>query len=401
MEGTDATRQPRTGRIILLGSTGSIGVNTIEVVEHLGRLEGPDYRIVALAAGRRASELRTQAERLGVTELALADPTDADALAGAGTLRTGPDSALQLVREVARPGDLVIGAMVGAAGIAPTLAALEIGCDVALANKETLVAAGAVVLPAARRSGARLIPIDSEHSAIHQCLRGGRLPEEIERLVLTASGGPFRTWDRARMDAATVEQALTHPTWSMGPKVTIDSASMMNKALELIEAHWLFGLPAGRLDAVVHPQSIVHSFVEFVDGSVFAQLSPPDMRMPIQYAITEPDRLPGCSPRIDWSTFGDLRFEPVDHERFPSLRTALEVIETGGSAGAVFNAANEVAVEAFLSGRIGFGGIIELVRGTLEASDHRSVDSLEEVLEADAAARALATSRLDSVEAGS
>lgn len=401
MEGTDATRQPRTGRIILLGSTGSIGVNTIEVVEHLGRLEGPDYRIVALAAGRRASELRTQAERLGVTELALADPTDAEALAGAGTLRTGPDSALQLVREVARPGDLVIGAMVGAAGIAPTLAALEIGCDVALANKETLVAAGAVVLPAARRSGARLIPIDSEHSAIHQCLRGGRLPEEIERLVLTASGGPFRTWDRARMDAATVEQALTHPTWSMGPKVTIDSASMMNKALELIEAHWLFGLPARRLDAVVHPQSIVHSFVEFVDGSVFAQLSPPDMRMPIQYAITEPDRLPGCSPRIDWSTFGDLRFEPVDHERFPSLRTALEVIETGGSAGAVFNAANEVAVEAFLSGRIGFGGIIELVRGTLEASDHRSVGSLEEVLEADAAARALATSRLDSVEAGS
>ena len=254
--------------------------------------------------------------------------------------------------------------------------------------------------PLSGPSGSRLLPADSEHNALFQALGSGNR-EELVRVIITASGGPFRTWAPADIEQATLEQALKHPNWSMGQKITIDSASMMNKALELIEAHWLFGLPARRLDAVVHPQSIVHSFVEFVDGSVFAQLSPPDMRMPIQYAITEPDRLPGCSPRIDWSTFGDLRFEPVDHERFPSLRTALEVIETGGSAGAVFNAANEVAVEAFLSGRIGFGGIIELVRGTLEASDHRSVGSLEEVLEADAAARALATSRLDSVEAGS
>jgi 1-deoxy-D-xylulose-5-phosphate reductoisomerase len=401
MDMSGEERHPRTGRILLLGSTGSIGVNTIEVVRHLSNHGGPEFEIVALAGGRRATELRAQAESLGVQDIAIADESRAGELEGLGRLHAGPDAALELIRSVARPGDLVIGAMVGAAGIAPTIAALERGCDVALANKETLVAAGSVVIPTARRNGARIIPIDSEHSAIFQCLRGGRSPEEIERLVLTASGGPFRTWDIGRIEQATVEQALNHPTWSMGPKVTIDSASMMNKALELIEAHWLFELPASRLEAVVHPQSIVHSFVEFVDGSVFAQLSPPDMKMPIQYALTAPDRRTGCSPRIDWASFGDLRFEPVDHDRFPALRTALGVIDAGGSAGAVFNAANEVAVQAFLDRTIGFGQIIETVRRTLEETSISEINSLEDVFLADTEARERARGLLTAGRAGS
>ena len=400
MDISGSKEHPRTGRILLLGSTGSIGVNTIEVVRHLADQDGPTFEIVALAGGRRAKELRLQAEALGVRDIAIADESGAGELEGLGRLHVGEDAALELVRSVARPGDLVIGAMVGAAGIAPTVAALERGCDVALANKETLVAAGSVVIPTARRNGARIIPIDSEHSAIHQCLRGGRCPEEIQRLVLTASGGPFRTWDIQRISEATVEQALDHPTWSMGPKVTIDSASMMNKALELIEAHWLFDLPSSRLEAVVHPQSIVHSFVEFVDGSVFAQLSPPDMKMPIQYALTAPARRTGCSPRIDWANFGDLKFEPVDHDRFPALRTALGVIDAGGSAGAVFNAANEIAVQAFLDGEIGFGQIIETVRRTLEQTTITQIESLEDVFLADSEARERARSLLTHGHAG-
>jgi 1-deoxy-D-xylulose-5-phosphate reductoisomerase len=400
MDISDSKQRPRTGRILLLGSTGSIGVNTIEVVRHLAERDGPTFEIVALAGGRRATELRAQAEALGVQDIAIADETKAGELEGLGRLHVGEDAALELVRSVARPGDLVIGAMVGAAGIAPTIAALERGCDVALANKETLVAAGSVVIPTARRNGARIIPVDSEHSAIYQCLRGGRCPEEIERLVLTASGGPFRTWDIERIHKATIEQALDHPTWSMGPKVTIDSASMMNKALELIEAHWLFDLPSSRLEAVVHPQSIVHSFVEFVDGSVFAQLSPPDMKMPIQYALTAPARSTGCSPRIDWTSFGDLKFEPVDHDRFPALRTALGVIDAGGSAGAVFNAANEVAVQAFLDGAIPFGQIIETVRCTLEQTSITQIESLEDVFLADSEARERACSLLPHGQAG-
>ena len=396
MDMVDNEPAPRTGRIIVLGSTGSIGQNTMEVVKHLAAEGGPAYEIVGLAAGGRADLLRDQAMALGVRDLAIADPSKREQLDGMGTVHAGPDAALELVDSIARPGDLVVGAIVGAAGIAPTLAAVERGCDIALANKETLVAAGRLVLDAARASHARIIPVDSEHSAIYQCLRGGRSPEEIERLVLTASGGPFRTWDRDRMERASVEEALDHPTWSMGPKVTIDSASMMNKALELIEAHWLFGLPSSRLDAVIHPQSIVHSFVEFIDGSVFGQLSPPDMRMPIQYALTWPHRTRGCSPRIDWGNFGDLRFEPVDHDRFPSLRTALEVIDRGGGSGAVFNAANEVAVQAFLDGGIGFGRIIDVVRRTLDEVDAPEPNDLADVLETDALARERARDMLAS-----
>ena len=386
MDTADRTGTPRTGRLIILGSTGSIGVNTIDVVRHLAATGGTRYEVVGLAAGRNVELLASQARELGVDSVAVAHPGAKTDLPGIREVHEGPDSALELIRSIARPGDLVMGAMVGAAGIAPTIAALEIGCDVALANKETLVAAGALVMPLAVANGARILPVDSEHSAIFQCLRGGR-DREVARLVLTASGGPFRSWSRQRMNSASVQEALEHPTWSMGPKVTIDSASMMNKALELIEAHWLFDMPADRLDAVVHPQSIVHSFVEFLDGSVLAQLSPPDMKMPIQHALTWPDRTESGSPRIDWAEFGDLAFEPVDHDRFPTLRMALEVIKAGGTAGATFNAANEVAVQAFLDGRTGFGGIHETIAATLEASDVTKATSLADVFTADAAAR--------------
>jgi 1-deoxy-D-xylulose-5-phosphate reductoisomerase len=229
--------------------------------------------------------------------------------------------------------------------------------------------------------------VDSEHSAIFQCLAAGRTIDEVKRLVLTASGGPFRTWPRDRLYHATVEETLNHPTWSMGPKVTVDSASLMNKALEVIEAHWLFGVSTDRIQVVVHPQSIVHSFVEFVDGSVFAQLSPPDMKSPIQYALTWPQRTPGCSRTLDWQSALRLEFDPVDHERFPALRLAYRVIETGGCAGAVFNAANEVAVKAFLDRRIPFGMITRLVGETLEATPPAPIESLDDVHRADAEAR--------------
>ena len=391
---------PRTGRIILLGSTGSIGVNTIEVVNHLSTEAGMPLEIVALAAGQRSDVLLEQATSLGIGTVAIANPSVRAELESLDSVFAGPDAALELLESIAQPGDLVVGAMVGAAGIAPTIAALERGCDVALANKEALVAAGPLVTAAAEKSGARIIPIDSEHSAIFQCLWAGRVPEEVARLVLTASGGPFRTWDAERMNRATVEEALSHPTWAMGPKVTIDSASMMNKALELIEAHWLFGMPASQLDAIVHPQSIVHSFVEFIDGSVIAQLSPPDMKMPIQYALTWPERATGCAPKTDFSCFGDLLFEPVDHDRFPSLRTALEVIDAPEGTGAIFNAANEVAVEAFLSRKIPFGAIIETIRHTLELCQPGPITSLSDVLEIDQAARRAAQEALETTKAG-
>jgi 1-deoxy-D-xylulose-5-phosphate reductoisomerase len=249
-------------------------------------------------------------------------------------------------------------------------------------------------MDAAVRHGVELLPVDSEHNAIAQCLRSGRSLDEVRRLVITASGGPFRTWSAERVRAATVTDALNHPTWSMGPKVTIDSASMMNKALEVIEAHWLFGLPSSRIAAIVHPQSIVHSMVEFVDGSVIAQLSPPDMRTPIQYALTWPDRVEGCSRRTDWRTLARLDFEEVDHERFPAIRLAWRAIDEGASAGAILNAANEVAVAAFLKGGIAFPQITELVAEALDALPRRPIRTLADVLTADGEARAWTNDRL-------
>jgi 1-deoxy-D-xylulose-5-phosphate reductoisomerase len=382
-----------TRRIIVLGSTGSIGTSTLEVVAHLAKDGGPAYRVVGLAAGSNAPLVARQAAEHGVRHVAVADEAAARALPQGVVAFSGPDAATRLVEEVAEPGDLVMGAIVGAAGIAPTLRAIERGCHVALANKETLVAAGAVVREAIARTKVELLPVDSEHSAVFQCMRSGA-PREVRRVVLTASGGPFRTWSAERTRNATLAEALRHPTWQMGRKVTIDSASLMNKALEVIEAHWLFDLPADRIDAIVHPQSVVHSFVEFVDGSTVAQLSPPSMRLPIQYALTWPDRVTGCSPTIAWDALRSLEFEPVDHERFPAIGLAKRVIESGGSAGAAFNAANEVAVDAFVRGAIPFGDIAAVVTETLDGLATRPVASLEDVLAADREARGFAAARV-------
>ena len=376
-----------TRRLIILGSTGSIGTATLEVVAHLAQQDdAPRYTVVGLAAGSNASLLAQQAEQFGVHDVALADTSSSSALPASLRIITGPDAALELIDRVAQPGDMVMASMVGVAGLAPVLAAIERGCDIALANKETLVAAGSVVQEAVARKGVKLLPVDSEHSAVFQCLRSGTL-REVDRLVLTASGGPFRTWSPERTANATLAEALRHPTWQMGRKVTIDSASLMNKGLEVIEAHWLFDLPSDRIDAIVHPQSIVHSFVEFRDGSTIAQLSPPSMKHPIQYALTWPARLPGCCPTIAWDALRALEFEPVDHTRFPAINLAKRVIDAGGSSGAVFNAANEVAVEAFIAGSLRFGDIAAVVTDSLDRLPARTVHTLAEVLTADYEAR--------------
>ncbi len=377
-------------RLIILGSTGSIGEHTLDVVRHL-RAEGSFcYTVVGLAAGSNAKALTRQANEFRPSAVAIAEPEAATAFRSSDPceLFLGDDAAVDLIRTQARAGDLVMGAMVGAAGIAPILAAIEAGCDIALANKETLVAAGSIVTAAARARGVSILPVDSEHSAIFQCLRAATSSREVERIVLTASGGPFRQTSREVMRCAVLHDALNHPTWKMGPKVSIDSATMMNKALEIIEAHWLFGLPAERIEAIVHPQSIVHSFVEFVDGSVVAQLSPPDMKLPIQLALTWPARDARCAKAIDWTSLRALEFEPIDHQRFPAVQLAWRVIRAGGSAGAIFNAANEAAVEAFIGGTIRFGDISDLVLGALDAIAPTTVDSLAAVSRADAAARA-------------
>lgn len=409
-----------TRRIILLGSTGSIGRQTIEVIAHLNTLaakrESSDYfEIVGLAAGRDADALFAQAAALNVREVAVAHGPDAAGLGAARgvRVRTGPDAAERLVREV--PCDLVLGAIVGFAGLHATLAAVEMGIDVALANKETLVAAGSLVVAACQQSGARLLPVDSEHSAIWQCLVGHAdasssrpadprvgvppfaLDGQVARLILTASGGALRTRSFEQVYNATPEDALAHPTWSMGAKVTIDTASLTNKALELIEAHWLYGVPSSRLGALIHPQSIIHSIVEFEDGSSIAQLGAPDMRTPIQYALTHPRHAPGCSPKVNWEALGRLEFAPPDEVRFPALRLGHRVIDEGGTSGAVFNAANEAAVEAFLARRIPFGRIAELSAAALDEIGASPVRDLEDVIRADAEARRFVASTIAAV----
>jgi 1-deoxy-D-xylulose-5-phosphate reductoisomerase len=381
-------------RLFILGSTGSIGTSALDVVRDLAAKGTRSFEIAGLAAARNGGLLSEQAREFGAGAIAVASGDAAvEALAGTRVYR-GPSAAEEMLAAEARRGDIVLAAMVGAAGIGPALVAIERGCDLALANKEALVAAGAIVMPAARAAGVRVIPVDSEHNALYQCLKGSRSAEEIRRVVLTASGGPFRRRSRDEMVRATVDDALAHPTWRMGPKVTIDSASLMNKALELIEAHWLFGLGSDRIDAIVHPQSIVHGFVEFVDGSVLAQLSPPDMRTPIQQAICDPDRLDGPARRLDFASLRALEFEPVDADRFPAIRLAHAVIERGGTAGAVLNAANEVAVGAFLERRIGFLDIATTVAAALEALRPTPVRSLADVLEADRETRLWAADRL-------
>ncbi len=415
--------QPR--RLILLGSTGSIGVNTLNVVRHLG----DRYRVVGLAAGANVDLLAEQAREFGVEHVAVADAHAADRLGRSQphlTLHTGEQATVELVEQL--DADLFVGAIVGAAGLPATLRAIERGLTIALANKETLVAAGELVVPLARKHRVDLLPIDSEHSAIFQCLQASdgatvrrcdegptrddsdtsprrsaasslcRYPH-VKRIILTASGGPFRNATKAQIDHATVEDALNHPTWNMGRKITIDSATMMNKALEIIEAHWLFGLNAEQIGVIIHPQSIAHSFVEFEDHSILAQLGTPDMRTPIQYALTWPHRAPGCSVPLDWTQLSQLDFQQPDFERFGALALAYRVVQQGGTSGAVLNAANEAAVEAFLDRRIRFGRITELAGAAIDAIPPRPVDSLRTVLEADSAARAFVAQRIASRDA--
>ena len=372
--------------IALLGSTGSIGRSALAVLErHRDR-----FRLVALAANRRAAELAAQVVRYRPEFAVLVDGALPESQAPDSPTRwaAGHEALLEMVTHPSV--DVVINAVVGAAGLEATLAALRAGKRLALANKESLVVGGPLVLNALREGGGALVPVDSEHSAILQCLRGAG-EREVRRLVLTASGGPFRDWDAEALENVTPEQALRHPTWDMGAKITVDSATLANKALEVIEAHFLFGIPYDRLGVVVHPQSIIHSMVEFVDGSVLAQAGFPTMELPILYALTHPDRIEdGGAPGFDPIAASPLTFEPLDEARFPAFRLGVEAGRAGGTAPAAFNAANEVAVASFLAEELSFRKIPEVVERVLAAHEPVPVDSLEAVLEADGRARALA-----------
>jgi len=355
------------------------------VVEHLG----VPYRVTALAARKSVDRLLAQAQQVRPAAVAIADEASCDA--GASALRElGAEvyrGAKGLVEMVARDDvDIVVAAIVGAAGLPAALAAVGAGKTLALANKEALVVAGSLLMPLARSKKVPILPVDSEHSAIFQAMQAGRR-QDIKRVILTASGGPFRNTPLDTMRDATLADALAHPTWKMGNKVTIDSATMFNKGLELIEACWLFDLKPEQVEIVIHPESIVHSMVEFVDGSTIAQLSPPDMRTPIQYALTYPDRLPGPAGRMDFAQSLRLNFEPPDRKRFPAIDVAYDVATRGGTLGAVMNAANEAAVGAFVGGWIGFGEICETVQATIAAHRFQTDASLDDLLEADRWAR--------------
>jgi 1-deoxy-D-xylulose-5-phosphate reductoisomerase len=356
-------------RVLVLGSTGSIGTQALDVVAaHPGR-----FAVVGLAAGGRdVGLLAAQAHAHGVRRVAVADPAAAHRLRelvpGLDVL-AGPDAATELTATT--PADTVLNGVTGSRGLGPTLAALASGATLALANKESLVAGGALVTGAA--APGQIVPVDSEHSALAQCLRGGRA-DEVAALVLTASGGPFRGRTRAELADVTVAAALAHPTWDMGPVVTINSATLVNKGLELIEAHLLFGVPYERIQVVVHPQSVVHSMVTFVDGSTLAQASPPDMRLPIALALAWPDRLPGAAAACTWDAAAGWTFEPLDDDAFPGVRLARAAGATGGCLPAVFNAANEEAVAAFVAGQLPYLGITDVVERTLAAADAWSGD---------------------------
>jgi len=375
----------RPRKVVILGSTGSIGRSTLEVIAAgNGR-----WQVVGMTAHNNLELLCQQADAFRPDWLVATDAGRAEEFAWptlpAGVRREVGNDAM--LARVAEPDvDLVVAAIVGSAGLAGTWAALEAGKDVALANKETLVMAGPLVMRLAARRGARILPVDSEHSAVFQALRCGR-EGEVSRIILTASGGPFRHHSPEQLASVTVAQALAHPTWDMGPKITVDSATMMNKALEVIEARWLFDLPPEQIDVVVHPQSIVHSLVEFVDGSVIAQLGPPDMRLPIQFALSYPDRCAGPATKLDLSEALRLDFESPDFDRFPALPLGFEVARAGGTAGAVLNAANEAAVASFLDGQLGFDEIVPACRSVLNHHDFDSDPTLDELIALDAWAR--------------
>lgn len=375
----------RVKNIAVLGSTGSIGQSTLAVI---AASEG-QLRAVALSAHGRTALLAQQAVKFGARWAIASDPTaaarqDWSGLPSGCELVTGPGALEDIAR---RPEiDVVLAAIVGSAGLRSTWAALDAGKTVALANKETLVMAGRLVMELAAQRGVRILPVDSEHSAVFQALQAGR-GHEVRRIVLTASGGPFRKYSREQLAGVTIAEALAHPTWAMGPKITVDSATMMNKALEIIEARWLFDIDVERIDVVVHPQSIVHSFVEYIDGSVLAQLSPPDMKLPIQYALTYPDRTDGVAARMNWTETMRLEFEPPDLERFPALELGREAARVGGTTGAVLNAANEAAVEGFLRGELPFNEIVPACRGVLEHHDFDPSPTLDELIQVDGWAR--------------
>jgi len=372
-------------RLLILGSTGSIGTQALDIVAR-----SDDLELVGLSAERSWEALVAQARVHGVSRLALADPVAgaraAEAWTG-GEVLVGAEGLVRLVIESGA--DLVLNALVGSAGLGPTVATLGEGIDLALANKESLVVGGELVTQLAEATGARILPVDSEHSALYQ-LVGGEPPGTIERLVLTASGGPFRGRSRAELEDVTVGEALAHPTWAMGGKITIDSATLMNKGLELIEAHHLFGTPYDRIDVVVHPQSIVHSYVTLCDGAALAHLGHPDMRVPIAYALHHPERQDVPVRPLDLAEVGALTFEPVDVEAFPCLRLAREAAAAGGTAPCVLNAANEVAVHAFLDGRLSFLGIAAVVEATLERLPAAPVRAFESLYKADRGAREVA-----------
>jgi 1-deoxy-D-xylulose-5-phosphate reductoisomerase len=372
-------------RIAVLGATGSIGTSGLDVIAaHADRLSA-----VALTTQRRWEELAALAQRhrprwAVIGEESLKSEVESGRFPRETEVLFGPDAMERVA--CAADVDTVLCGIVGAAGLRGAWAAVESGKRVALANKEALVVAGPLIMQLATKTGAQLIPVDSEHSAVFQALQCGRR-NEVQRVVLTASGGPFRGWNKSQLADVTVEQALAHPTWQMGPKITIDSATMMNKALEIIEARWLFGLEPEQIGVVVHPQSIIHSLVEFTDGSMIAQLSPPDMRLPIQYALTYPERWPGISRCMDWSSVTRLEMFPPDLEAFPALQLGFDVAKQGGTAGAVLNAANEAAVQRFLDGSLDFCDIPRSCRDVLHSHHYQSQPSLSELLRLDRWAR--------------
>jgi 1-deoxy-D-xylulose-5-phosphate reductoisomerase len=371
-------------RVTILGSTGSVGRNTVDLLLH----HRDAYAVEALTAHRNAVRLAEQARAVGARFAAIADPACypalQSALAGTG-IETGCGAAA-IVEAAQRPADWVMAAIVGAAGLAPTLAAIRRGVIVALANKEALVCAGALFMDEVARRGATLLPVDSEHNAIWQCFDPLR-PDAVERIILTASGGPFRERSTREMGEVSPQEAVAHPNWRMGAKISVDSATMMNKGLEVIEAHHLFRLPIESIEIVVHPQSIVHGLVAYRDGSVLAQLGPPDMRTPIAHALAWPERIAAPTKRLDLAAIGRLSFEPPDERRFPALRVARDALNCGGGCPTVLNAANETAVGAFLEGRIGFLDIVEIVERTLAAVAPGKLDSLADVYTFDEAAR--------------
>ncbi len=375
-------------RLTLIGSTGSIGQNTLRVVEHLSHR----FQIFALAANSAARQLAEQAAQFHPAVVAIGDAGRVDEFqqrcrelkVSIPEIVTG-ESGLRKITSAADV-DIVVSAAVGAAGIQPTYTAVASGKTVALANKEAMVIAGELLRKTAASTGARIIPVDSEHSALDQCLRSGQRAE-VRRLILTASGGPFRDTPHERFSSITPEEALKHPTWKMGKRITVDSATLMNKGLEVIEARWLFDIPAEKIDIMVHPQSLMHSMVEFVDGSVVGQLGTADMRQPIQYALTYPERLSSPVPPLDWNLASRLDFMQPDRRKFPCISLAYRAIEAGGTAPAVLNAADEIAVEAFLNRKISFSDIPKLIAGTLEAHKPNQADRLETIIEADTWAR--------------